>query len=221
MTDKEIILIYQYHQFLLGNQKALSLSSDSTDSYVIKKNALFLLRYAVEKILRWDAIKMKMYFNKDVVDRLKLHKIMSKINVPPEINPKEDWSYYAHILYPDKIKVDFKDLTEKAYKRVLEKKTQKIPRGFFDDAYGKDRAIYCLQYILKQNDYGNDIESLYARFINPNIDDELNSVRLSLAKRCHWTKAIDYLHEALPPDKKNNVFYHFYKMKLYLPLKKS
>lgn len=211
-------LIYEYQSYLLGNQLAFPLAKQGSKTEE-DKNAKIVLRYAVENLLKWNPIEMRDHFTLEVIERLKLQRVVAGIVVPPEIDKKEDLDYFAHILYPAAVPYNFKKLTIKAYKRVLNNTTRKYPKGFFDDPRGRDRALYCLQYILSKCTLAETYEQLYARFADKSANNLLEATRLISARRRHWDSALDYFHAVMPDEPMFNVLYHFYKVWHMFPAK--
>lgn len=208
-------IIFEYQQVLTNRSKNMAQLYFSPEGEgAAERNsetALVVLRYAVENLLKWTPEQMKDRFGAQVISDLKLGRIMNRILIPPEILPT-DYFYYAHILYPDRIPVDYPDLTLHQYKRVLNKEIQRIPRGFFDDGTGIRRAKICLNYVITNLIFFDSVQDAYKCFSSPAGDRYLKTYRLETARDSGWNSALDYFHDSVSPEDRNEVYYHYYKL---------
>lgn len=112
------LIIYEYQEKLLGNAKAIP-----SQNFVVKAQgelrAKKVLKYAVEKLLRWSPEQMAARFNGDIIKKMKLEDIICWIPFPIELDPTKDYYYYAYYLYPKKITFDFKQQVIFTYRKLL------------------------------------------------------------------------------------------------------
>ena len=205
-------LLYEYQLLLLG--RIPSIQPDLFDGEAKQKEnaALDIVRYAVENILRWTPKEMAAKFNGEVIDRLKLTKIVSYIAFPPEADKKRDYFVYAHKLYPDIIPMDLYTLTILTYNNVHDKHLVKFPKGFFDDNLGRTRALLCMNYALAKDGMFRTKQELYKTFTETTGAQFIQKHRLDLARRLSWESPLDFIHEALSINDRDEVWYHYYKL---------
>lgn len=209
-------LLYEYQLLLLG--RIPSIQSDLFDGEAKQKEkaALDIVRYAVENLLRWTPKEMAAKFNGEVITKLKLNKVVSYISFPPEADKKRDYFVYAHKLYPNIIPMDLYTLTILTYNNVHEKHLVKFPKGFFDDTLGRTRALLCMNYALSRDGAFRSKQELYKTFTETTGMQFIQRHRLDLARRLSWEYPIDFIHEALSINDRDDMWYHYYKLKVKL-----
>lgn len=206
-------LLYEYQLLLLG--KIPSIQPDLFDGEARQKEkaALDIVRYAVENLLRWSPKEMAAKFNAEVIARMKLNKIVSYIIFPPEADKSRDYFVYAHKLYPTQITMDLYTLTILTYNKVHQKHLVKFPKGFFDDNLGRTRALLCMNHALSRDGNFTTKRELYKAFTETTGAQFIQRHRLDLARRLSWEYPIDYVHEALAKNDRDETWYHYYKLK--------
>lgn len=205
-------LLYEYQLLLLG--KIPSIQPDLFDGEPKQKEkaAIDIVRYAIEQLLRWTPKEMAAKFNKEVITKLKLTKIISYISFPPEADKKRDYFVYAHKLYPNIIPMDLYTLTILTYNKVHQKHLVKFPKGFFDDNLGRTRALLCMNYALTRDGQFSSKSDLYKAFTETRGSQFIQKHRLDLARRLSWEHPIDYAHEALARNDRDDMWYNYYKL---------
>ena len=204
-------LLYEYHMLLVGNIPAIQPDLFVGEAKQKEAAALDIIRYAVERLLRWGPREMAAKFNGDVIKQLKLTKIVSYVIFPPEADRKRDYFVYAHKLYPDIISMDLYTLTILTYRNVHEKHLVKFPKGFFDDNIGRTRALMCLNYALATDGHFDSKQDMYRAFAETEGVQFIQRHRLDLARRLSWESNIDYLHDALARNDRDEMWRHYYK----------
>lgn len=205
--------IYEYQKFLLGNRSISYSGFFELPPRAAESAAIVILKYVVEKLLRWSPEEMLYNFNKDIIKTFKLSRFIGFIPLPPEIRPT-DYFYYAHLLYPRQIHINERELTIMTYNRVLGQIQTKFPKGFFDDVKGRNRAITCLNYVLSNKVSFNSIEDMYEAFMGERGRAILKTYRLDHVQRRLWPSPIEYLHDSLAEEDKSmpllylNIFRH-------------
>lgn len=207
-------LLYEYHRLLLGNIPSIQPDLFDGEPQQKERAALDIIKYAVEVILRWSPKEMAAKFNQEVINRLKLNKIVSYVSFPPEADKKRDYFVYAHKLYPDVIKLDLYTLTILTYNNVHEKHLVKFPKGFFDDNLGRTRALLCMNHALSRDGNFTSKQDLYKAFTETSGAQFIQRHRLDLARRLSWELPIDYVHESLAQNDRDEMWYHFYRFKV-------
>lgn len=214
--DKQILL-YEYEQLLLGNKLAFSPYYFKCGDDTAKNNALYILKFAVEKYLRWSPYDVKNHFSKEIAEQLKLDGILKYIDFPPELNKSTDYSYYATLLYPSIIRFDTKEIILRVYRDVLSGALCKFPKEFLSGTQGMYKAGICLQYALNHHlaHTFQSIRELYEYFAGPEGGKFLKKVRLFAICNEIYDYPLDYIHDALPPDQRDDFWYHYYRFRIY------
>ena len=212
--------IYNYDQILCGNETRFS-GHFFEDKSVhgnnnTKETALSVLRYAIEDLLRWTPRVMVDYFDGEVINTMKLGRVIEALykTVPVQLDKKKDYYWYAHLLYPDEIVINDEDLTIKTYRDLLNGKINKFTKGFLEGDEGEDRIRLCLLYYLSQYFPVSSIRELYARFATDG-NKILKTAKLDGARRAHFEHPLDFLHSCLPSHQKDEFYYHYYKFEFY------
>lgn len=208
-------LIYEYEEVLLGKKKCIPTEYfESTSVDENHKNVCTIYRFAFENLLRWTPEDIKNYISTDILKQLKLDTILRYFNCPPEIEIETDLFYIAQMLYPTKIQFDFKKTCICMFKKVLNNEKQKLPKGFFTKTEGKIRGNICLQYVLDNELFFENIEEMYAFFASTAAFKVLKQYRLNSMLTSYYATPLDYLHNALSENQRNDFLYYYYKTKL-------
>ena len=80
--------------------------------------------------------------------------------------------------------------------------------------------MYCLNYVITQREDFNNLDELYSTFAGGSGNAFLSKYRLDTAKKYNWEYAIDYLHDSLPEEDKDELLYHYYRMLQFANAKK-
>lgn len=207
-----ILLCAEYENILAGKRTKFS-------NAVQKKcnNSVYyvpMLRYVFEEMLKWSPEDVKRYISMDLLRAMKLDQIIYLLDIPTEIDLEEDSFYLAHILYPDLYPYDFVTAILTEYKRKTNDDKRKIRKGFFDDAKGREAAKICLRYAIEK-----DVPAVSAREIYEYFSDNTRAVRfirdhkLNNAYIKHYEDPMEYLHDAMLPHMKNELYYQYYMFK--------
>lgn len=207
-------LLYEYQLLLLGRIPSIQPDLFDGEARQKEKAALDIIRYAVENLLRWTPKEMAAKFDEDVIQKMKLTKVVSYVPFPPEADKKRDYFVYAHKLYPDIIPMDLYTLTILTYNNVHEKHLVKFPKGFFDDNLGRARALMCMNYALSRDGNFQSKQELYRMFTETSGMQFIQKHRLDLARRLSWENAIDFVHESLSRNDRDEMWYHYYKFRM-------
>jgi len=208
--NKRIVLC-EYDQILIGKKKSFAPTYFPFNDEQNEKLALDVFKYAVENYLEWTPEETKMYLNADIIKQMKLNFVTRFIRFPAELDPKKDFFYIAHLMYPDKIKYNTKELILNVYKKVLDGTLCKFPKEYKEGARGFMCAGVCFQYMLEQYFQFSGIEELYEYFASSNGMKALKQYRLASMCSEMFESPLDYLHESLPNRQKNEFLYRRYK----------
>lgn len=222
--DRDIL--YEYDEYLLGNITSFSRHFFNNGEKETEENVVVVCKYVIEDILKWSPYEARDGFNKEIVQLMKLDKLIAKIKFPGELNPREDFFYVVYLIYPDKIKFNERELVLKTYKSVLNGELYKFPKEYLDGNRGIMRICICLQYMLSQYFTFNSIQELYRFFTTPEGSKALKKYRLYPVFVDKFELQVDYLHQSLPNRTKNEFWYNYYRYqvkenKLLNKIKKS
>lgn len=211
MRIDEQTLFYEYEQILIGNKPSFAPYFFKYGENTSQHYALLIIKFAVEKYLKWDPFDMLNHFTKDIAIQMKLEPLMKYIEFPVEVDKEKDYYVLASMIYPYIIKIDTKELVLRTYKDVLNEKICKFPKEYLSGADGIIRAGICLQYMLNQYFSFKDTRELYSFFIDTKGIKALKEYRLNNISSEMFELPIDYLHESLPDFQKDEFWYHYYK----------
>ena len=97
-----------------------------------KQNAKEILKFAVEKLLKWSPEEMLQRFDGSVIQKMKLQDILTYIPFPVELDRNTDYYYYAYYLYPKKVVFDTKQSVIYTYRKILASYLLKDKKKNFD-----------------------------------------------------------------------------------------
>lgn len=207
-------IIYEYEEILLGQKTGFTTAYFMYSDECNHRTALAVFRHVFETYLKWDPEDIKERISWDILERMKVNSLVRYIMFPPEIDEEKDLFYIASLLYPRTIKNDFKKSCLMAYKKVLNNKNEKLPKGFLSENEGLLRGHICLQYVLNDLMNFESLEELYGHFASSNGVKTLKKYRLSGMCTDFYETPLDFVHNALPEHQKNEFLYKYYKFKM-------
>ena len=207
--------LYEYENILLGKKTAFSSYFFSSDDNKNEQKALYIIKFALRYYLKWSEQQICEYLDWKVINCMKLESLMKYIQFPPEMIARDDIFIVKGKLYPKLVPLNQKEITLKVYKRVLEKDLYKFPKEYLSgDSIGVYRAIVCFQYMLTQIPPFSSTEEMYKYFASSKGPKLLKKFRLNVACVTMFDHPIDFLHEALPENQRDEFWYRYYKFKL-------
>ena len=204
-------LMFEYELILLGKKNSFSPYFFNYNAEFNEKMALQVFKYAIEGFLKWTPKEAELYLNENIINLMKLDSIVRFIRFPAELDPNKDFFYIVHLLYPNVVKFNSRELILKTYKDVLSGKLYKFPKEYLSGSMGVTRACICFQYMVSQFLPFNNIEEMYKFFSTTNGVKALKKYRLYAICTDIFDYPIDFLHESLSNKQKNEFFYHYYK----------
>lgn len=207
-TEKEKLLIYFYDDYLLNDTPIppyfLSVAS-------VNENVLTIMRYAFEHLVRWTPKEVMENMDAEIIDKLKLRDLINRLEIPPYYN-RDDYYFYAHLMYPNERFLDEESMIRKQYEDILSGKVQRFPRGFIEGDDGEKRISICFRYILEKEGF-KSIEDIYNFFSTAEGNKLLKKYNLDIAKRNHFEKTIDFVHATLSENQRDDDLYHYLRFK--------
>ena len=208
------VLLHEYEQVLLGNKTAVSSYYFKFGENPAETYALMIIKFAVESYLGWDPFTFRDFYSKEISEQLKLEPLMKYIEYPPELDKTVDYFYLSAMIYPEVISFSPDTLILKTYKNILEGKLKKFPKEYLAGSRGMMRAGICLQYMLNNFLSFSTTKDIYEFFSKPEGLKKLKEYRLAPICAEMFDYPIDYLHESLPEDQKDEFYYHYYKFRM-------
>lgn len=218
VSDKKGIIL-EYIDILLGNRESFSSYYFKKTKYSNEQMALIVFKFAFENLINWTPYELRDCLNMKMLKALKLSGLMPYIQFPTELkkDPSKRILYVISKIYPDKVKMSFMDITIKVYDDFLNKITDKLPRDFFTgNSEGRNRACICLLYIISRYYSYMSVRELYEMFSHKDIASTLKSYKLLSACKEHYMAPLEFLHDALPLNLKNELYFHYYLFELRL-----
>ena len=213
-------LIYEYERVLTGQTRSMEsfffLGSDAQN----QETALHIVRYVVEKYLKWTPDEMEAYFDEKIIKQMRLESVIKYIKIPPELS-EHSYFYIAHLLYPDKIRYDEDELTIQMYSDILSGKRTKFIKNYMEGPEGHIRACVCLRYVIEN--YLTEIhgiQELYRYFSSPKIMPWLRKFKLIKPCTDMFMTPVDILHESLSEEQQDNTLFYDNKLAFLLEKKK-
>ncbi|MBO4847193.1 MAG: hypothetical protein J5525_12985 [Lachnospiraceae bacterium] len=210
--DIELCNIFEYEGMLLGRDARykLSFTGSEKDKYTEFGN---IWRYAITHLLKWTPQTAVQFLNAEIIRGLKLEPTYKKIGV----NPKgiTDYRIVLQYVFPNDIHYSVKDDVLREYRRATKqgefanaKGDYRIPKNFFTDDYGIEKAAILLNYIIDNYMSDYSIDELYQHFSKRNIGKWLKEKKLDVPLNVIYGSPLEYLHSALPVAKRDNFFYY-------------
>lgn len=202
-------LLNEYDEILLDKKKKYSgMFFDFSDS-VNERMALSVFKYAIETYLKWTPLQAADFLTKDVLKQMKLYSLLVYIKFPAELNPRKDYWYIIHKIYPKAIPIDTRNLITNMYSKIISGEIYKFPRDYFFDDIGSVKACVCLQYMLERYIVFNSIEDMYVSFADDKINTVLTKYKLDIVCQLFFSSPLEFLHAALPDAQKDEFLYQY------------
>lgn len=207
-------LLYEYSLILMGELNAFSSAYFGNKSVDNKGFAQFIFHQAFEVFLRWTPDEVYQMFDKEILLRMKLDKVIGYLNLPPEIERNQDYHLIAAYLYPETIHVDASELVIQTYEAVLKGQENgglyKFPKHYFDGQTGRQRAHICFRYMIEHQCSFNSVKEMYLFFSSDAGTRLINNQGLKLVLKDVFHSPVLFLHESLPDGMKDEFWYHYY-----------
>lgn len=206
-------LIFEYENVLTENKPSVNPFLFNRGDYENERKALYIMRYAIQTYLRWNPYEVRDHMTHRILKMLKLEALLKYITFPSVIQIEEDRDlfYLAVKLYPKQIKYNEKDLILRVYKRVLKGDMKRFPKQFLAGVDGLYRAKLCFHYMVTQYLTFTGIEDMYRFFSSRGGAVALRKYRLSQVCKDLFEYNVDFLHESLSEDQKDELLYHYYR----------
>lgn len=207
-------ILYEYELILLNKKNSFSPYFFNFSPDYSEQMALEVFKYAIEYYLGWSPKEAAIYLDKDVLDMMKLSPILKYIRFPCELDSNRDFFYISHLLYPKIIKFNERELILRTYKEVLNGDLYKFPKEYLSDSMGMTRACICFQYMISQYLQFRSIKEMYDFFSTSEGTKVLKKYRLYAICTDMFEYPLDFLHESLPINQKNDFFYRINRFNL-------
>ena len=174
-----------------------------------ENDALAVVRYAITNILGWTSQEAFVFFNKEVMQKLKLDQACKYIQFPRDLSPNSDYWWIIYKAFPTQVSYEPYQRVLNMYKRLLKGEIKHFPRNVFDGTEGAEYLNSLLHYFISENIPANTVEDLYDAFgHSANIVKELKKAKLFYAYKNKFYSPLDWLHSSLE-DESNSLYYHY------------
>lgn len=174
-----------------------------------ENDALAVVRYAITNILGWTPQEAFVFFNKEVMQKLKLDQACKYIQFPRDLSPNSDYWWIIYKAFPTQVSYEPYQRVLNMYKRILKGEIKHFPRNVFDGTEGAEYLNSLLHYFISENIPANTVEDLYDAFgHSANIVKELKKAKLFYAYKNKFYSPLDWLHSSLE-DESNSLYYHY------------
>lgn len=171
---------------------------------------LALFQYAFETKLNYSQDELFKKIDDKMIEDLCLKSVYDSIDFPVGLNKEIDYSYIIHLIYGNKYTDYMIDTAE--YSRQLKMKKSNARTIYFTGENSERRAKNCLLYAIKNSFLFDTVENLYKFFANEQAGNAfLVRYKLNKAQQKNFATPLDYIHESLGSNQKNNTYYEFYK----------
>lgn len=174
-----------------------------------ENDALAVVRYAITNILGWTPQEAFVFFNKEVMQKLKLDQACKYIQFPRDLSPNSDYWWIIYKAFPTQVSYEPYQRVLNMYKRLLKGEIKHFARNVFDGTEGSEYLNSLLHYFISENIPANTVEDLYDAFgHSANIVKELKKAKLFYAYKNKFYSPLDWLHSSLE-DESNSLYYHY------------
>ena len=212
-------IIHEYEKILCGERKQFH--SGYTVSGINAGAIRRVLYYAIEEILDWEPVEMAQKFTPEMISRLGLGNIVSKVPFPPGLERGRDYFYYAEFLYPGTCTDKWKTAALKYYTGYIKNSRNRVildcPREH-KDIYLFNFLEYAISTFLPEGIDKDDPKALYGFFSSDGVDEFLSNAKLSYPCAVQYLYPVDMLHAylgtkgaAVDPE-----FYPYYRFRAFM-----
>ena len=239
--------IRRYDQFLMGNMKfslkgpfdldTSGMGKDSDEDDLIdpscieakrkeaiektqkakEEDALAVIRYVVRSILGWSPQEASEHITQEIIDKLKLEKVVSYVVYPADVSRKDDkedgWPWLLHRAFPGDVRYDIREQVLSTYEKVKNGEIRQFPRYMFKgDNWDKKLSILLSEYIATHIPLG-DMDELYSKFADSIEGNRiLKNASLYYIYREFYESPLMYLHTSLG-DSGDQFLFNYYLFK--------
>lgn len=192
-----------------GNEKA-RLKREQRVKDAKEKSALAIVRYAITSILGWTPDEAMGSLTYEIMQQLKLDRIISYIQYPKDLSRKKDVSWMVHRAFPHETDYDIKTQTLDLYRRLMRGEINRFPKHVFEGPNGIEKLAILLSDFITKNIPASSIADLYHFFGDSGAANAaLKEHQLYYAYRDYFNTPLEYLHESLG-DSGDDFLYHYY-----------
>lgn len=200
--------IEEYEELLIGKRTDFSQyffeSTVCTQDLVVE-----CIRYACEELLNWTPRQVCSLFHAQTVELMKLQVLIQHINFPFELEKDRNLSYVLHLLYPDLVPFTVKSSVINIYKQILDGKIQ-FPRNYATGEEGVAKLCICMQYAIEHYHPFSSVKEMYEFFSSMEGVRFMKKYGLFTLMNLLGMDSLSLLHEALPPDQRDNFYFIYY-----------
>lgn len=211
-VNKDLTLYQEYERMYVSTGDTfpsvyfLDLSSEQK-----QEQALKIIRFALEKYLKWTPNNIRYYLSSSVLEKMKLQKIVNKyIKFPLEYSKNDlDMTYLAYLLYPNKFHLNIEDQCITMFEKVNNGSMSKFPPEWIRGIEGIRRFSILLQYMISQMPRFKNQEEMYEFFAGPKAVTTFKKYKIYYIAIALYPNVFEAFHQSLPRHLKSEFLYHY------------
>lgn len=175
-----------------------------------QKEALAIVQYAVKELLGWTPQDAMNSMTEEIMEQLKLDKIITYIRYPKDLSRKKDFGWMIHLAFPNETHYDVGEQVLKLYQRVKSGELKRFPKRVFEGENGAQKLAILLNDYISKNLVVKNVEELYEIFGDSARGNILmHEAKLFYSYREIYDTPLEYLHESLGKERDEFLFSYY------------
>lgn len=175
-----------------------------------EEDALAIVRYAITTILGWTPEEAMGSLTYEIMEQLKLDRIITYVQYPKDLSKSKDFSWMVHRAFPKETNFDVKAQILDLYDRIQKGDLARFPKRVFEGPNGIEKLGILLNDFISKNIPATSVTDLYAFFGDSGMANAvLKEAQLYYAYRDFFNTPLEYLHESLG-DSGDDFLYHYH-----------
>lgn len=177
--------------------------------------ALGLIKYVIEK-MGMSPEEAMMHVNADFLSRFGLKSCYKAITFPDEVKGVGESAYIVQQIYPKRInECSKKALWILEYNKAFSKRKSLAKKDFLGiDGYDKARLLFNHYLSTHYGKWSKSVETAYDFFAGKSGEDIVKNAKLTNACNLFFESPLEYFHESVGPNKKDDFYYEYCQWKL-------
>ena len=187
-----------------------------------QKEALAIVRYAVTELLEWTPQDAMDSMNEEIMEQLRLDKIITYIRYPKDLSKKKDFNWMIHLAFPNETRYDVGEQVLKLYQRVKSGELKRFPKRVFEGDNGAQKLAILLKDFISKNLVAKSVAELYEIFGDSAKGNVLmHDAKLFYAYHELYDTPLEYLHESLGSSRDEFLYSYYQYMSALTEIEKE
>lgn len=200
------LVIERYEKLLMGKAQFFLNGTEEEKEMAVRT----IVRYCISNMLRWTPREAYDHLTWDIICLLKLDEILKYVRFPYDIDPVIDPDYVVYLAFPE-TSYDYGRQVLRIYRRIQNGEMKQFPKKLFTGPYGREKARVLLNEVIETSIPVSGVFELYQLFADSaKINPILKKAQIFYVQKKLYGSALDYLHDALPDDQKDEFLYSFF-----------